>query len=79
MHLSLYKVVFKNPPRTFFVRADTSVAAFDIAKTIETVLERPDRPRLRSLTEAVIDAITRDDEEEHRRCVRCRGGGLDRD
>jgi hypothetical protein len=74
MRLSLYKVVFHNPTRTFLVRAETFVAAFDIAKMIEVVLERPERLRIRSLTEAVIETVTADD-DGHRCCKLCKGIG----
>jgi hypothetical protein len=58
-----YKVVFKNPRRVFYVRAKNAFDAFDAARVIEGVYENPKKPRERTLTDAVIDAIQNEEDE----------------
>ena len=65
--VTFHRAIGKNenpmPRRTFFVLAEDQKEAFEIAKTIEVVLERPAIYRARSLTSALIEALTSEDEE----------------
>lgn len=60
--MNRFKVTFDKPKRTFYVRAEDEGTAFEMAKTIESILERPKKDRGRTLTDAVIEALQTDDE-----------------
>ncbi len=59
-----FEVKFKNPKRTFFIRANDPLEAFEIAKTIENVLERPVRSRSRRLDQTTINALQKEEPGE---------------
>jgi hypothetical protein len=72
---SLFKVVFPNPlwhrtlavvgpspRRVFYIRAFTMGEAFEMAKVLEEMSERPVVTRARTLDAAIITALTRDED-----------------
>lgn len=58
-----YRIRFTSPKRTFYVEARDASEAFHTAVAIELVLERYSKDRSRSFRDAVIDALTSDEED----------------
>jgi hypothetical protein len=71
--MTRYRVEFKRatgrngnpmPRRVFFLSAEDDREAFEFAKAIESVLERPTIYRDRTLADAVVEVVTREEEDD---------------
>jgi pantothenate synthetase len=51
------------PQRVFYLAAEDEREAFEFARAIEAVLERPTIDRGRTLAQAVIEAVTEDQDD----------------